>query len=67
MNKKEIIKKVCKKINEDLGRDYNSICNNYDQNEIFYDEIMKYKDISKLEQKDFDFINLCIDYYIKTY
>tara|TARA_Y100001963_G_C6466591_1_gene302607 strand:+ start:66 stop:533 length:468 start_codon:yes stop_codon:yes gene_type:complete len=63
----EIVNKVITNIYNDLNMGYFDICKKYDQNEIFYDEIMKHKDISCLNQKDFDFMAICIDAYIEKY
>ena len=62
-----MINKIITNIYNEENLTYNQMCNKYDQNEIFYNEIIKHKDISKLNQKDFDFINLCQVAYIKKY
>ena len=62
-----MINKVITNIYNEENLTYNQMCNKYDQNEIFYNEIIKHKDISKLNQKDFEFMNLCFDAYIKKY
>ena len=62
-----MINKVITNIYNEENLTYNQMCNKYDQNEIFYNEIIKHKDISKLSQDDFDFMNLCFDAYIKKY
>ena len=62
-----MINKVITNIYNEENLTYNQMCNKYDQNEIFYNEIIKHKDISKLNQKDFDFMNLCFDAYINKY
>ena len=62
-----MINKIITNIYNEENLTYNQMCNKYDQNEIFYNEIIKHKDISKLSQDDFDFMNLCFDAYIKKY
>ena len=62
-----MINKIITNIYNEENLTYNQMCNKYDQNEIFYNEIIKHKDISKLNQDDFDFMNLCFDAYIKKY
>ena len=66
MNKK-IINKIITNIYNDLKLKFDDICDVYDQNEIFYDEIMKFHNISELNQKDFDLMNLCMEAYILKY
>ena len=46
-----MIDKIITNIYNEENLTYNQMCNKYDQNEIFYNEIIKHKDISKLNQK----------------
>ena len=62
-----MINKIITNICNQENLTFNEMCNKYDQNEIFYNEIMKYKDISKLNQDDFDLMNLCFEAYINKY
>ena len=62
-----MINKIITNIYNQENLTFNEMCNKYDQNEIFYNEIMKYKDISKLNQDDFDLMNLCFEAYINKY
>ena len=62
-----MINKIITNIYNQENITFNEMCNKYDQNEIFYNEIMKYKDISKLNQDDFDLMNLCFEAYINKY
>ena len=64
---KKLLEKIITNIYNEENITFKEMCNKYDHNEIFYDEIMKHKDISKLTQKDFDFISLCMEAYEKKY
>jgi|TARA_R100000084_G_C4610090_1_gene127644 hypothetical protein len=63
----EIKNKIITNIYNDFKLNFDDMCNNYDQNQIFYNEINKFYDISKLTQKDFDIINECFEAYIIKY
>ena len=62
-----MINKIITNIYNQENLTFDEMCNKYDQNEIFYNEIIKYKDISKLNQDAFDFMNLCFEAYINKY
>tara|TARA_R100000808_G_scaffold2037_4_gene8653 strand:- start:9413 stop:9613 length:201 start_codon:yes stop_codon:yes gene_type:complete len=62
-----IVNKIITNIYNDENLTYSEMCNKYDQNEIFYNEIIKFRDISELKEIDIEFINICIEAYIKKY
>ena len=62
-----MIEKIISNIYNDVKMTFNQMCDRYDQNEIFYDEIMKHKNISDLSYDDFEFIEDCMDAYITKY
>ena len=62
-----MIDKIIKNIYNQENLTFDEMCIKYDVNEIFYNEIIKHKDISKLNQDAFDFMNLCFDAYVKKY
>jgi len=66
-SEKQMIDTIIKNIYNEENLTYKKMCNNYDQNEIFYNEIIKHRDISELKEKDFKFINKCFDSYIEKY
>ena len=61
-----IIDKVIKNIHDEYKMTLEELCDNYDNNMIFHDEIMKYQDISALGD-GFEIMNACMDAYIKKY
>ena len=65
-SKDEIVDKVINNIYDEHKMTFEELCDNYDNNMIFYDEIMKYQDISALGD-GFEIMNACMDAYRKKY